>query len=294
MALTVTYSSNLIQTMTSNTAPSGVASCSTVYTTGYEAYKAFDGSTATYWDSADTITTGWLCYQFPSLQKIAQYTIKSNNLPTQAPKTWTFEGSNNGSTWTILDTRTNETSWGSKEKRTYQFTNANNYIYYRINVSANNGGGLVSIGEMEMMSRLTQTGYLIQDKNSILRTLDESGNLIDSPSQTLDEDNYLTNGFNDVTQIPIDQLKTLGNLSDFKLLMYTDDLSKEEAKLVGTCDPFDLTQWLKDNECSLKMWTDDTTKTEATMTYELLSPYKPIDILKKNNGGKFEVLMKEI
>lgn len=174
-----------------------------------------------------------------------------------------------------------------------------------------------------------KTKYLIQNNSNVLKTIDGSGNIIDSPSQMLDEANYLTNGFNNpLNDSQINQLKSLGNLSDYKLLMYTDDLEKMTVKVVGDCtsialnqwfynnecklnmwtddvektesklvysiDQFDLTQWLKDNECSLKMWTDDITKTKATMEYEVLAPYRPIDILKRNNGGVANVLIKEV
>ena len=43
-----------VPTMTSNTTPSGVASASSVESTGYEAYKAFDGNDTSAWNSAGT------------------------------------------------------------------------------------------------------------------------------------------------------------------------------------------------------------------------------------------------
>ena len=50
----------------------------------------------------------------------------------RSPKAWTFEASNDGETWTTLDTRTNETGWSaSGEQRDYTFTNDTAYLYYK-------------------------------------------------------------------------------------------------------------------------------------------------------------------
>lgn len=81
--------------------------------------------------------------------------------------------------------------------------------------------------------------FLIQDKTNVLYTLDTSGNIITSPSQTLDESNYLTNGFDNVlNSTQINQLKSMGSLSDYKLLMYTDNADAETATLNYNCDEY--------------------------------------------------------
>lgn len=50
----------------------------------------------------------------------------------RSPKAWTFEASNDGETWTTLDTRTNETGWSaSGEQRDYSFSNDTAYVYYK-------------------------------------------------------------------------------------------------------------------------------------------------------------------
>src|SRR5690606_7166352 len=56
-----------------------------------------------------------------------------------SPKSWTFEGSNDGSNWTTLDTRTTVADWNN-EWRTYTFSNTTSYTYYRINVTARQTG----------------------------------------------------------------------------------------------------------------------------------------------------------
>jgi hypothetical protein len=163
------YSDNLIPTMTSNTAPSGVVSASSVNSnapTAFDAYKAFDGSTTTNW-YADSNADEWLKYQFTTATQINFYSIYfSSSSTTIAPKDWTFEGSNDDTNWTTLDTVTNETSW-SGETRYFVFSNSTNYTYYRINISANNGDAtFVGLGELKMYTAHTSS-TLSNDENML-------------------------------------------------------------------------------------------------------------------------------
>ena len=62
------------------------------------------------------------------------------NSVKRAPKAWTFEGSNDGEDWTVLDTQTSETGWSNGEERYYSFTNGEAYKFYKYNCTALNGG----------------------------------------------------------------------------------------------------------------------------------------------------------
>lgn len=155
---------NLVTKMTSN---SGEVLASTEYNATYQAWKAFNGANSVESDAWITLTgttTGWLRYKFNTPTIVNKYAVSNENYastsPTSAPKNWTFEGSNDGTTWTILDTRTNETGWSNAQRREYNFNNFTQYLYYRINVSANNGyASWLAIGELELMNTL-----LILDK----------------------------------------------------------------------------------------------------------------------------------
>ena len=92
----------------------------------------------------------WLQGQFPSQQFTSGYKITARNLQgvTQAPRDWTFLGSNDGTAWTTLDTRTGE-SFGAEQEKSYTFTRSSiAYAYYRISVSANNGGSVTAIAQL--------------------------------------------------------------------------------------------------------------------------------------------------
>lgn len=76
------------------------------------------------------------------------------------PKAWTFEGSLNGEDWVVLDTRTEEDFYGRSDKlsleKAYYFTNDTPYLYYKLNITANNGAdNRTQIAEMKI-GRLTE------------------------------------------------------------------------------------------------------------------------------------------
>lgn len=120
---------------------------------GFEAYKAFDltVSFGHYWIANGA--TGWLRMRINdgNLYTLHDYSVQVNTIgePNRAPKDWTMEGSTDGSAWVTLDTVTNSTAWGSGEIRNFVCdTIAGGYSYFRLNVSANNGDGLLQTGEL--------------------------------------------------------------------------------------------------------------------------------------------------
>lgn len=160
---------NAIPLMTSDTAPVGVASSS-----GTGSFQAFDGSRATDWNSAGS-GTGFLQYQFAAPTVVTGYAVRaslnvqpftdstgtsgSNATTTivkvpgslRAPRTWVFQASNDGATWTTLDTRAGETGWGDGERRYYKFTNKTAYLFYRLDITTSNSPDrYVSVSELAM------------------------------------------------------------------------------------------------------------------------------------------------
>jgi hypothetical protein len=123
----------------------------------YGGWKVFDGNITNYnngvWITNAT-ATGWIKIDFGSTAKnIVKYSIRSRNTtPTNsAPKAWTFDGSNDGITWTTLHSVANEIGWSPGQRREYSFTNTQSYRYYRINITQNNGDSSnLCIQEMEL------------------------------------------------------------------------------------------------------------------------------------------------
>ena len=77
----------------------------------------------------------------------------------RAPKKWKFYGSNDKNNWTCIDEQTSETGWGTKENRTYNFTNSTSYRYYRIEFLEHNGADQDNGHFLE----LVQLEYLYDD-----------------------------------------------------------------------------------------------------------------------------------
>ncbi len=155
------YTDNVIPTMTSYTTPSGVASASSTLDTNQVAWKAFDHNSTDYnfgWQSSKYSFPNWLMYEFTSAKKITKYSITSstNGNSVGAPKNWTFEGSNDGTNWTVLDNRTNEPSWTELEKRSYLINNSNEFLKYRIVINSSSAW-TTSILELEMMESVAST-----------------------------------------------------------------------------------------------------------------------------------------
>ena len=144
---------SLIPAMTSNNAPSGVASASEIYSSDYAAWKAFNGmfaASANYWHTLTT-SSGWLQYVFPVKKTVKQYTISGHPSSNAVnPKTWSLKASNDGTNWTVLDTRTNITAWQGSTANSYVVDNSISYTHYRLDVTENNGDVRLGIGELRM------------------------------------------------------------------------------------------------------------------------------------------------
>ncbi|WP_228745130.1 discoidin domain-containing protein [Paenibacillus sp. S150] len=126
-----------------------VTASSTSSPSGEEKEKAFDANPSTKW--LITTNSGWIQYQFAAgvTQTVTSYSITSaNDVPGRDPKSWTLQGSNNGTSWTTLDTRINEAFASRFLKKTYTFSNAAAYTYYRLNISANNGEPHMQLAEI--------------------------------------------------------------------------------------------------------------------------------------------------
>ncbi|PYE51670.1 hypothetical protein HUB98_06515 [Paenibacillus barcinonensis] len=124
----------------------------------YFAYRAFDGI-----DSVTPFlgagTNGFLGYEFDEPIIIRGYAIKSyvasnSDLRTAVPKDWTFEGSNDGANWTVLDARVNQI-WSIPATEEKEFainpSNQKSFKFYRINWTTNNGyANYTAINELKM------------------------------------------------------------------------------------------------------------------------------------------------
>jgi hypothetical protein len=103
--------------------------------------KAFDKDTGTKWLASGT-SSPWIAYTFGgnASQVIVRYTVASaNDVPERDPESWQFQGSNDGVTWTTIDSRANQSFADRFTTNTYDIANTTAYRRYRLRITANGG-----------------------------------------------------------------------------------------------------------------------------------------------------------
>lgn len=89
---------------------------------------------------------------YRSSKKIDAYTITSgNDAPERDPKNFNLEGSNDGTTWTTIDSRSNESFPGRNLTRTFNLATEAEYSYYRLNITSINGASLIQVSEWRLL-----------------------------------------------------------------------------------------------------------------------------------------------
>lgn len=89
-------------------------------TGGFDAELGFDSNTGT-GTGVDTFSTAlpcWFQYAFPTVVTAAQYTVTVTASNAQGPKDFKLQGTNDGATWTDLNSQTAQ-SWSVPETKTY-------------------------------------------------------------------------------------------------------------------------------------------------------------------------------
>lgn len=115
---------------------------------GEEIDKLIDNNSATKFLTFNA--AAWVQYHAPSAYVVDSYTLTSaNDAPGRDPLNWTLQGSNNGSVWTTIDSRTGEDFPARFETRSFSFSNNDPYVYYRLNLQ-NNSGSLLQLAEIEL------------------------------------------------------------------------------------------------------------------------------------------------
>ncbi len=95
----------------------------------------------------------WVQLKFPSAQILGAYTLTSgNDAPERDAKDWDLDGSNDGSTWTPLDSKSGEYFSDRNLTKRYEFNNHTAYTYYRLNITANGGSDLLQISEWRVIT----------------------------------------------------------------------------------------------------------------------------------------------
>lgn len=129
-----------------------------VVTASNESYGDADGAfandgTSTYW-YANTVPQ-WIQYDFGSgvTKTIKKYRVMNKNQTDHAPAAWVFAGSNDGTNFTTLDSRSGQTWSGGGVWKEFEISNSVAYRYYRITVSSVVAADKTQWAEIEMMEQ---------------------------------------------------------------------------------------------------------------------------------------------
>lgn len=137
-----------LPTCVANTGNPDGSTCSASSTVGagFEAFRAFDGgvgkpdSLMGRWAAASLGTAEWVQRQFSSAKTVRRYAIRGyydtgSSAPANNPGTFTLKGSNDGTSWTTLDSQSSQ-SWSAFEVKYFTIASPNAYTYYRLDITA--------------------------------------------------------------------------------------------------------------------------------------------------------------
>lgn len=112
-----------------------------------DAYLAMDGNPTTFWESTGSLGQGILQYMFNDTFAIMQSYRVVSATSSGAPKDWTVQVSNDGVTWTLADTVTNNASLDVTRNAPYQAK------YFRLRVTATQDGTNLKINTFQIFNQ---------------------------------------------------------------------------------------------------------------------------------------------
>ena len=129
------------------------------------AVKLFDNVDSKFLINFNDVGRDWnIVMEFSKAHRMKFYCIgNGNDSPERDPKTWTMEGSNDLTNWTLVDSRNEQKHFTQQlldrgfqnndpdtDWKKFYFTAANpgSYKYYRMRVTSTHGDGLIQFGEI--------------------------------------------------------------------------------------------------------------------------------------------------
>lgn len=86
-------------------------------------------------------------------QTVKSYGVTSaNDVPGRDPAACQFQGSNDGSTWTTLDTESSQSFPYRYQTNYYDISNTTPYRYYRLYITAGNSENDVQVSELGLFA----------------------------------------------------------------------------------------------------------------------------------------------
>ncbi|ASK64118.1 alpha-mannosidase [Virgibacillus phasianinus] len=109
--------------------------------------KLIDRDETTKWLTFDDTATIQVELRQP--EAVVKYALTSgNDFPGRDPSDWELAGSNDGENWTTLDSRASQKFSERYQREIYEFENTEKYLYYRLNITKNNGDSIIQLAEL--------------------------------------------------------------------------------------------------------------------------------------------------
>jgi alpha-tubulin suppressor-like RCC1 family protein len=147
--------------------------------------RCFDKVNDGYAFHSSSIQTGIVTLNMPEKILLDSYELRhrpnANTSENHAPRDWKLEASNDGTTWVVLDTQANQSyspdvQGDEASKRTYTVSgNTTQYSRYRLNITANDGGTHLVIGQWKLFEKNPRTAKLT-DPNGDTYSLGQTQN----------------------------------------------------------------------------------------------------------------------
>ena len=98
------------------------------------------------------VPSSWFEIKFPTAVAVGAYAFTSaNDASTRDPKDWTLQGSNDGTNWTDIDRKVDETFASRFQTKRYEIAGTPQaYTTYRILLTANGGSSLFQMAEWRL------------------------------------------------------------------------------------------------------------------------------------------------
>ncbi len=127
--------------------------------------KIIDNDATTNFSTNATTVPFWIQYTSRDTVRISKYSITSAGDSIEySPRSWDLLASNDGTSWSTIDTRTSESFSTYYNTKMYSVNPTMSYKYYRLNMKANKGGGTrFKMAEWQMFDQTTSVEMLLAD-----------------------------------------------------------------------------------------------------------------------------------
>ncbi|RKS80262.1 putative alpha-1,2-mannosidase [Motilibacter peucedani] len=99
--------------------------------------------------------TGRVQYRLDGPRTVIAYALTSaNDAPTRDPRDWALQGSNDGTTWTTVDSQNGQAFSDRGQTRQFSVAHPGSFTYYRLDVTANSGAPLTQLAELQLSDDL--------------------------------------------------------------------------------------------------------------------------------------------